>query len=75
MYNMDISIFGYKLNLEVLILIGVVYLILVGHTVCGSCNYGLMEAFETASETAINTANKVNNILGSAVSEKVKEKK
>ena len=40
MYNMDISIFGYKLNLEILILIGVVYLILVGHTLCGCCNMG-----------------------------------
>ena len=40
MYNMDISIFGYKFNLEILILIGVVYLILVGHTVCGCCNMG-----------------------------------
>ena len=40
MYNMDISIFGYKLNLEILILIGVVYLILVGHTICGCCNMG-----------------------------------
>ena len=29
MYNMDISIFGYKLNVEILILIGVIYLILV----------------------------------------------
>jgi len=38
MYNMDISLLGYKLNLEVLILIGVVYLILVGHAVCGCCN-------------------------------------
>jgi hypothetical protein len=37
---MDISIFGYKLNLEILILIGVVYLILVGHTLCGCCNMG-----------------------------------
>ena len=37
---MDISIFGYKLNLEILILIGVVYLILVSHTVCGCCNMG-----------------------------------
>jgi hypothetical protein len=37
---MDVSIFGYKFNLEVLILIGVVYLILVGHTVCGCCNMG-----------------------------------
>jgi hypothetical protein len=36
---MDISIFGFKLNLEVLILIGVVYLILVGHTVCGCSRF------------------------------------
>ena len=47
MYNMDISIFGYKLNLEILILIGVVYLILVGHTLCGCCNMGkIMEGLE-----------------------------
>ena len=46
MYNMDISILGYKFNLEVLILIGVVYLILVGHTFCGCCNFGLMECFD-----------------------------
>lgn len=38
MYNMQISIFGYKLDLEILILIGILYLILVGHTVCGCCN-------------------------------------
>jgi hypothetical protein len=44
---MDISIFGYKLNLEILILIGVVYLILVGHTLCGCCNMGkIMEGLE-----------------------------
>jgi hypothetical protein len=49
MYNMDISIFGYKLNLEILILIGIVYLILVGHTFCGCCNYSLMEAFTDPS--------------------------
>jgi hypothetical protein len=47
MYNMDISIFGFKLNLEILILIGVVYLILVGHTLCGCCNYSLMEGLDT----------------------------
>ena len=46
MYNMDITIFGYKLNLEVLILIGVVYLILVGHLFCGCCNMNrIMESF------------------------------
>jgi len=43
MYNMNISILGYKLNVEILILIGVVYLILVGHTVYSCCNCGLME--------------------------------
>jgi hypothetical protein len=47
MYNMDITIFGYKLNLEVLILIGVVYLILVGHLFCGCCNMNrIMESFD-----------------------------
>jgi len=46
MYNMDISILGYKFNLEVLILIGVVYLILVGHMFCGCCNFGIMEGFD-----------------------------
>ena len=38
MYNMEISIFSYKLNVEVLILIGVIYLIIIGHTFCGCCN-------------------------------------
>jgi hypothetical protein len=51
MYNMDISIFGYKLNLEVLILIGVVYLILVGHTLCGCSRVGLMEGYEAMQAT------------------------
>jgi hypothetical protein len=35
---MNVSLFGYNFNLEVLILIGVVYLILVGHTICSTCN-------------------------------------
>lgn len=39
---MQISIFGYKLDLEILILIGIIYMILVGHTVCGCCNMGGM---------------------------------
>ena len=43
---MDISIFGYKLNLEILILIGVVYIILVGHTFCGCSKIGLMEGLQ-----------------------------
>lgn len=51
MYNMDISILGYKFNLEVLILIGVVYLILVGHMFCGCCNFGIMEGFDGSGNT------------------------
>lgn len=51
MYNMDISIFGYKLNIEILILIGVIYFVLVGHTLCGCCNfYSLIEGNTTLSE-------------------------
>lgn len=56
---MDISIFGYKLNLEILILIGVVYLILVGHTICGCSNYGLMEGMEMMK----NSVDSSNNSL------------
>ena len=50
---MDISIFGFKLNLEILILIGVVYLILVGHLFCGCCNYNLMEGFDVSGNVDI----------------------
>jgi len=47
MYNMEISIFGYKLDLEILILIGIIYLILVSHTVCGTCDfYNLIEGMK-----------------------------
>lgn len=62
MYNMDISIFGYKLNVELLILIGVVYLILVGHTFCGCCNYGMMESFTIASDMVKNVSENIPNI-------------
>jgi hypothetical protein len=64
---MDISIFGYKLNLEVLILIGVIYLILVGHTFCGCCNYGLMEGLENNSNVLLS---KSNESLGGAKMDK-----
>ena len=56
MYNMDISIFGYKLNLEILILIALVYLIMVGHTFCGCYNYGLMEGFTDTAGTTTTTS-------------------
>jgi len=48
---MDISILGFKLNLEVLILIGIVYLILVTHTVCGCASiFGKMEGMDTLTQ-------------------------
>ena len=61
MYNMDISIFGYKLNLEVLILIGVVYLILVGHTLGGCSRVGLMEGLEVMKKVV---AKKTEGFVG-----------
>jgi hypothetical protein len=57
---MDISIFGYKLNLEILILIGVIYLILVGHTLCGCSNYSLMEGLDVMNKVAGEVVNNVS---------------
>ena len=51
---MNISIFGYKLNLEILILIGVIYLIMVGHLFCGCCNFKIMEGFDASGNNLIN---------------------
>jgi hypothetical protein len=51
MYNMDISIFGYKISLEIIILIAVLYLITVGHTLCSCCNfYGLIEGMDSMDQ-------------------------
>ena len=51
MYNMDISIFGYKISLEILILIAVLYLIIVGHTFCSCCNfYSLIEGMDSMGQ-------------------------
>lgn len=69
---MDISIFGYKLNLEILILIGVVYLILVGHTVCGCCNMGrIMEGMAHMADKVMdpsgNPVEKANAVMATKV--------
>jgi hypothetical protein len=56
---MDISIFGYKINLEIIILICVIYLILVGHTVCSCCNYNnIMEGLTTMKKNIKKISNK-----------------
>lgn len=63
MYNMDITIFGYKFNIEVLILIGVVYLILVGHLFGGCCNMNrIMETFDNKQKVAVKKANADTNL-------------
>ena len=46
MYNMDLSFFGYKLNVQLLILICVIYLITLVHTITGCCRYSLLESFD-----------------------------
>lgn len=58
---MNITLFGFKLNVELLILIGIVYLIMVGHTLGGCCNMSrIMEGLE--------------NIDSSDTTKKIKEK-
>lgn len=54
MYNMEISVLGYKLHLELLILIGVIYLIMMVHTICGTCNvHGLIEGMKSVAHRHI----------------------
>ena len=53
---MDITILGYKLNVEVLILIGIIYLILVTNTFCSCCN--MPKVFETMKTMSDNLAAK-----------------
>jgi len=69
---MDISIFGYKLNVEILILIGVIYLILVGHTLCGCSNYSLMEGLEMIKSTDASGNSVVNQPVPTAIASNVK---
>ena len=54
MYNMDVHLFGFKLNLEILILIGILYLIMVAHTVGGCCNMTrIMEGLENIDSSDV----------------------
>ena len=58
MYNMEITLFGFNLNLEILILIGVIYLILVAHTIGGCCNMPLIMESMTGMDASGNKAKK-----------------
>ena len=63
---MDITIFGFKINLELLILIGIIYLILVTHTVGGCCNMPLiMEGLSnmTSSDSSNNSKKNISNLM------------
>jgi hypothetical protein len=69
---MDISIFGYKLNLEILILMGVVYLILVGHTVCGCCNMGkIMEGLTDMATSDMDASGNKTELAKAVMAKKV----
>jgi hypothetical protein len=58
---MYITLFGYKLNLQILVLIGIMYLVIIGSTVCGCCNTNIKDGMTT-----------VTNMLGSSFAENQK---
>ena len=75
MYNMDIVILGYKINMEILILIGVVYLILVAHTCAGCSNYGMMEGFDGSGNLATDVSgNNIANMKQASLQKKEQAK-
>lgn len=43
---MDINILGYKIRVEVLIIIILLWWILMGHTICGCSNVSIPQAYE-----------------------------
>ena len=67
---MDITILGYKFNVEILILIGVVYLILVGHMFCGCCNFTMMEGLTMMEGAAAAATTAVANSAPKNASDK-----
>ena len=80
MYNMDITLFGFKMNLEILILIGVIYLILVAHTVGGCCNMPLimeglksMDSSNTLKSSDSSTTDASGNMMKMAMMKKQQE--
>ena len=75
MYNMDISIFGYKIGLEILILIGIIYLILASHTLCGCCNfYSLIEGMDTNGSSTNGSSTMGSGQMAQQVKAKVQAK-
>jgi len=50
MYNMDISIGSYKIRVEILVAIVVVFWIMFGHLLCGCCRMNLFEGMEKLTD-------------------------
>lgn len=47
MYNMEISIGSYKVRLEIVAGIIVLFWVMFGHLLCGCCKVGLVEGFKS----------------------------
>jgi hypothetical protein len=52
--NMEVTLFGYKFRLEIIILIVVAYWILWGHVLCSCSKFNLMEAIQNISDSKMN---------------------
>lgn len=59
MYNMNISIGSYKVRVEILVAIVIVYWIMFGHLLCGCSKVGLFEGMEILKEGVRNGRNAV----------------
>ena len=61
MYSMELSIFGMKFRLEILILIVILYWLIWGNVLCSCSRVSPMEAFTTLSNITNNVTNKLKN--------------
>jgi hypothetical protein len=55
---MDISIAGYKISLVTLLLIGLVFFVLTGHTICGCCDVQGFDGFGSSFAEAMKNPDK-----------------
>lgn len=77
---MDINIFGYKIRLEVLVIIVLLWWILCGHTICSCSNVSLPQAYEAfqnltkANIRQFGTVSRKNTMTGKPIMNKMKRK-
>jgi hypothetical protein len=55
MYNMEITIFGMKIRLEIIVLIVIAYFVLFGHVLCSCSRVNIQETMETIADAVANT--------------------